>query len=232
MVVNMFVSPAPSCPSRLNLIPNTVRWQLAIELFDTSPAACDVVSFNSVMTSCDKTDQWRLVGHLFAELRCASLEPDLISYTTSSSSLVAQQWQLGLQQFGQMTRVLVPDVVSYSVMISSCGSHWQLAVHLFHAMRAVQVTPNLVSYNALISSCERNSQWQWAAEVFQSIDVIIDVVTLTCTMSALGKGSHWKAAMDLWRTFPQRSLRSNLVTFNTVMSSLERCCSPLLEQRY
>ena len=55
---------------------------------------------------------------------------------------------------------MVPNVITYSAMISACEKGHQLepAMEIFAAMQQQGVVPNVVTYSALISACEKGKQ--------------------------------------------------------------------------
>ena len=75
----------------------------------------DIVSYNSMLTSCDKASEWQMACHVFSSMSSNGMKPDVLSYTTAVSSYIRTlQWQLGLALFHEMTRVVLEaDVVSY-----------------------------------------------------------------------------------------------------------------------
>ena len=74
----------------------------------------DIVSYNSMLSSCDKAFEWQMACHVFS-MTSIGMKADVISYTTAVSSYIrALQWHLGLALFQEMTRVVLEaDVVSY-----------------------------------------------------------------------------------------------------------------------
>ena len=50
--------------------------------------------------------------------------------------------------------VLVPDVITYNALISTCekGEQLERATEIFQAMRQQGMAPNVITYNALISA--------------------------------------------------------------------------------
>lgn len=74
----------------------------------------DIVSYNSMLSSCDKASEWQMACHVFS-MTSIGMKADVISYTTAASSYIrALQWHLGLALFQEMTRVVLEaDVVSY-----------------------------------------------------------------------------------------------------------------------
>ena len=63
---------------------------------------------------------------------------------------------------------MVPNVITYSALISACGKGEQpeRARKFFEEMKQQGVVPNVITYSALISACEKGNQLQQALEIF------------------------------------------------------------------
>ena len=59
---------------------------------------------------------------------------------------------------------VVPDVITYNALISTCekGKQPQRALEVFQAMQQQGVVPDVITYSALISACEKGKQPQQA----------------------------------------------------------------------
>jgi pentatricopeptide repeat protein len=66
---------------------------------------------------------------------------------------------------GRNAAGVTPTVVTYTSLISACGTggQWQKAETAFERMQAAGVTPGVVTYIFLISACGTGAQWQKAA---------------------------------------------------------------------
>ena len=55
---------------------------------------------------------------------------------------------------------MVPDIITYSALISACekGKQPERALQLFEAMKQQGMVPNVITYNTLISACEKGKQ--------------------------------------------------------------------------
>lgn len=96
------------------------RWLVAVDLFAQMAMFFflpDIVSYNSMLSSCDKNSEWQRACHVFST--STGIKADVISYTTAVSSYIrALQWHLGLALFQEMTRVVLEaDVVSYWLVL-------------------------------------------------------------------------------------------------------------------
>ena len=54
---------------------------------------------------------------------------------------------------------VVPNVITYSTLISACekGNELERALEIFATMRQEGVVPNVVTYSALISACAKDN---------------------------------------------------------------------------
>ena len=83
-----------------------------------------------------------------------------------------RQWRRALQLFHSMQRHgVVPDVITYSALISACekGNEPDRALKLFEAMKQQGIVPDVIIYNALISACEKGQQPERALELFEAM---------------------------------------------------------------
>eukprot|EP00913_Durusdinium_trenchii_P007401 g6960.t1 len=119
------------------------QWQTALQLLDTmlsvevwpdvisctsAISACekdariqaDATSFNALISSCDKSEEWEMALHLLEEMLQVDLQPDLITYTCLLNCYeTARQWQRALELFAVLPEIKVtPDKISYNVTVS------------------------------------------------------------------------------------------------------------------
>lgn len=62
--------------------------------------------------------------------------------------------------------------------------------------------PTVQPRNAMQSSLEKSSQWQFAMELLNTMEVSkvqMDVITFSSVMSALGKSSQWPTCLHLFK---------------------------------
>ena len=66
---------------------------------------------------------------------------------------------------------MVPDVITYSGVISACEKSKQAerALEVFKAMRRQCVVPSQITHNALISACAKGKQPEQAMEMFRAM---------------------------------------------------------------
>jgi len=97
---------------------------------------------------------------------------------------------------------IIPDVITYSALISACekGGQAELALKIFDDMRADGIIPNVITYSALISACEKAGKVEWALEVFEDMraaGIIPSVITYSALISACARGGHRADARQL-----------------------------------
>ena len=62
--------------------------------------------------------------------------------------------------------------------------------------------PTVQPRNSMQSSLEKSSQWQFAMELLNTMEVSkvqMDVITFSSVMSALGKSSQWPTCLHLFK---------------------------------
>ena len=66
---------------------------------------------------------------------------------------------------------MMPDVVTYSALISACksGQQPERALELFRDIQRTGMVPNVITYSALISACEKGQQPKQALELFKAM---------------------------------------------------------------
>ena len=208
------------------------NWRLATHLFDSMPKAkvdANVISYNAIISACEKGGQWQRAVHLFDSMRNAKVKADVISYNATISAYEkGGQWQLAVQLFDSMSKAKVDaDVISFSATISACekGGQWQLAAHLLDCMHVVKVNADVIIYNATISACEKGLQWQLAVHLFDSMckaKVDADVISFNATISACEKGGQWQLAVELFDNIHKTKLGADVISYNTTISACEK----------
>eukprot|EP00434_Breviolum_minutum_P037327 symbB.v1.2.033095.t2/scaffold4063.1/size45366/1 len=119
----------------------------------TSPAVCpNVISYNAVLSACEKSRMWEEALEIFQELLDVSLKPDLCSYNALISAAdKCQKCHVALVAFEDMkVSQLQADLITYNALISACrSSHPLLASEFFTSMIQEELQPDVISYIAL-----------------------------------------------------------------------------------
>ena len=140
------------------------HWQHALLVFSSmARLQPNLISFNSLLKSCEKASQWRMALRLLKDMRLRQLRCDIVSYNSTISAFEkASEWQKAIELFQRLTS---PDLFTYNALMSSCekAAQWQKAQQLFFSLSK----PDLISYSALTSAFEKAVRWQRALELIQ-----------------------------------------------------------------
>ena len=126
------------------------------------------------------------------------LKPDLVTINSLLGVLMeAGKWQRCVEMLAEMTErwALVPDVITYSTIISACNRarQWALVSDVSAQMQAAGVASNLITYNALISAAARQGD---AGRAFALRDEMVaqglvpNVVTYSALIAACQHGDR------------------------------------------
>ena len=217
------------------VVKKSLQWQRAIKLFSHPSLKRDVISYNAVISSCEKGLKWRLATEIFNEIRCDGILPNLITYSAAISLLRKgrAQWELAFHFLTHLERVS-PDtsnssgcssLIIFNAVISSCekASQWQLGFEVFRRLSERQL-PDVISYNAVISCCEKGLQWKSALDflTIMSWQVPPSVITYNAAISSCEKCHEWEWALHLFNDMSKQRIRRNIITYNAAMSSCEQ----------
>ena len=126
------------------------------------------------------------------------------------------QWWQALQLFRDMQQQeIVPDVITYSALISACGRGKQLerALEIFDKMQQQGIEPNIITYSALISACAVSNWHNDAMNIFSEMQKK-GVVPKAITCSKL---------MCSWKEFRLRELDVTAAIESAVQAFLTDC---------
>eukprot|EP00397_Hematodinium_sp_SG-2012_P056480 GEMP01069724.1.p1 GENE.GEMP01069724.1~~GEMP01069724.1.p1 ORF type:complete len:310 (+),score=62.08 GEMP01069724.1:56-931(+) len=168
-----------------------------------------VVSYNAVMSACEKGAQWERALSLFHHMITAKgIHPTVISYNAVISACAkGAQWTLALALLRTMrhTHKLKPNDISYNAAVSACekAANWASALSLLRDMRQDAIPPNTISYSAAISACDRGgAHWVHALHLFatmQHLSIHRDTIAYVATISALEHSNQHHIASALYR---------------------------------
>ncbi|CAJ1359658.1 unnamed protein product [Effrenium voratum] len=215
------------------------KWPLALaELGGIEP---DIVTCNSLITSCERSAQWRraiafsemaeadVVSYsaavrcqrwpfalqLLADAASAAVQLNLIAYN-AAASVTAARWRRVLQVLRHICRNhLRQDIITLNAAITSTTSGaWRHSLLLLSTAAPV---PTVVSFNGAISSCEKAVQWQRAALLFEALHHR-STVSFGAVISAFEKAGRWQQAVALWEDAPE----VDLILCNALISACEK----------
>eukprot|EP00438_Fugacium_kawagutii_P003513 Skav229082 [mRNA] locus=scaffold157:194399:195664:- [translate_table: standard] len=185
-----------------------------------------VVSYNSLISACEKGSEWQRAFHCFESISHAKLSPTIVSYGAAISALAKVGfWRDALflsnsMQDGKIT----PDVKSYSACITSCerAAEWRRALDFFQNMCDFRLRPNLVSFNAIISACQKAGQWQRALAIFHGLpgaDLRPDLVSYSALISSLERASLWQWASWYFHCLKTSAISPDVISYNATISA-------------
>ena len=110
---------------------------------------------------------------------------------------------------------MVPNVVTYSALVSACekGEQPQRALELFNAMKQQGVLPNGIAYNALVCACKKGQEPNMVLKVFNSMQrqgVVPNAVTCAA-LHLLLHLARQKVLLNSWSKIPALPTPSSCV---------------------
>ena len=199
------------------------RWEQALSLrvaMERAQISPTVVTFNSLIDACGRSDQHARAVSLFEELEASdTLAPDVVTYNV----LIATHGRAGLaeQALAYLDRMrqarLRPDLLTYNSLISACekAGWWQKALHLLYEMRgAAGLTPDVVSYSAAISPR--------SAHDLPTISPRSPQVSYSAAISACEKGHEWQRALQLLEEMATAGVAPNVYSYSAAISACEK----------
>ncbi|KAK3262832.1 hypothetical protein CYMTET_28338, partial [Cymbomonas tetramitiformis] len=187
----------------------------------------NVITYNSLISACEKGGQWEKALEVFAGMKKAGVEPNVITYSSLISACEkGGQWEKALEVFAGMKKAGVePDVITYNSLISACekGGQWEKALEVFAGMKKAGVEPDVITYSSLISACEKGGQWEKALEVFAGMKkagVEPDVITYSSLISACEKGGQWEKALEVFAGMKKAGVEPDVITCNVLLNAL------------
>eukprot|EP00435_Cladocopium_sp_Y103_P061215 s1061_g22.t2 len=166
------------------------KWREALHAAFTLPILRDVISFNALISACEKGQQWHLALSLFGRMQQEHLQPNVITYSAAISACEqVQQWSMALLLLHEMRQKFVPpNVVTYGAASSACekGQRWSEVLDLLQQMGSEGLQPNVISFTASVRACEKAQRWEIALKLCQEmlrITVAPDVISHRSYMS-------------------------------------------------
>ena len=125
---------------------------------------------------------------------------------------------------GIASRGLVPDVVSYSALISANEKfrRWSSCLQLLGQMDGANVQADTYSYSAAISACEKGYQFDKALallRVMKERSLPANEFTYSAVIGACVQDSGWEEALELLRELRDSGVVPNVVVFSSLISA-------------
>eukprot|EP00434_Breviolum_minutum_P027986 symbB.v1.2.024761.t1/scaffold2368.1/size81091/4 len=226
------------------------RWKIAIQLLedlDTQNLPAGLITFNAVLSTCQKSGQWQRALSILSFLVTYN-SYDLISY--NSAIACGEEWEWAIQLLKDLQcNALEANDVTCSAVISACGQsrEWELGLYLLKESaqnRTCSIITfnsaisNSITYTSTISACEKGQRWQWAMHFMNEMKSRIlkcNSIAYYAVVRACESQHQWQKALELFATFEESSLQGNVLTSSVAFSASEeglkfRRASQLLEQ--
>ena len=127
------------CNAYISQLARRERWSDAVELCASMPKP-DVVTYNSVITACEKSGQWEAAEQVLKEMKAVGVQPDVITHSALISAYEkGGQWERAKATFEEMKAAgMKPTVITYSALISAyeMSNQWARARATFEEMQA------------------------------------------------------------------------------------------------
>eukprot|EP00928_Gymnodinium_smaydae_P043266 TRINITY_DN29029_c0_g1_i1.p1 TRINITY_DN29029_c0_g1~~TRINITY_DN29029_c0_g1_i1.p1 ORF type:complete len:774 (-),score=124.08 TRINITY_DN29029_c0_g1_i1:36-2048(-) len=154
------------------------QWKTALALFVDSSSRLPptVASCVAAISACEGGGS-RVAVALLREMSLAGLRPRIEHFNAAFGALAVDPdpgaWATSLSLLSEAkSRWLVPDDVTYNLVIGACGAHgrWETAVALLAAAQiAAGGSAGLQVYNATATALERARQWEQAIQMLYAM---------------------------------------------------------------
>lgn len=151
------------------------QWEAALVLKDAALASRIrgspnefVVMYNSAISACEKARRWQHSLTLLAELRCARLQPTMVTYGAAITACSRYTvWAAALELWTDLRRERVDtDTAIFTAALNACERNWRTVILLLEELRGEAMEPDLYTYNAALTSLAQGRQWQRALQAF------------------------------------------------------------------
>ncbi|CAE7824097.1 unnamed protein product [Symbiodinium microadriaticum] len=185
----------------LSSLGRSALWQsglvLQASMACSSCMTCDVVTFNTLITSYLKGMHGHRAIRVLPMMKEQLVEPDQATFSsTILACKMVSAWQGAL----------------------ACVQGLSLGM----GDRPCQDSRVL---GAAMAACTKATQWEWALELLHTVDASsgdLDLVLCNTGMAACASGRSWRRALDLLQRLAGDGFRSDVVSLNTCMTASER----------
>ena len=209
------------------------RWQAAFDLATCASEwllQADIVSYNSAAAACAAASPytWQAALSILMYAEGRSLQPDTRSFTAILQGCVATgQWEAALVLLDCMLeREVMMDAFACGAAVGACWGQWEWALHiLFSACDAKSGPGNWqVPAATAMDICSRAGRWESALSILQYAGRVFtpNVVVFGAAMSALERGSMWRATQQLLDRMKSSVVAPNVYVYTAALNSLEK----------
>lgn len=203
------------------------KWRSSLCILDVLKVQLrkDVVSFNTLITACDRSKDWSKALIVFRHCQQDSVETTTVSLGASISACQrSTQWQKALDISMQRGKCVMSNVLRNS-LISACttAGAWQHAMTLA-AGDAGYAGQNLrfdhFTMNTLMCGPGRPGvQWRSAVQMADRMRLPWDLVTYNSAFQVHCDSGEWEPSFQLVQELNKGNLRPNILTVSSLMSS-------------
>eukprot|EP00435_Cladocopium_sp_Y103_P055504 s762_g18.t1 len=205
------------------------KWQTSMWLFECMQLQIveqDAITYNAVISSCEKSKKADLALSLFDEMPRRQIRPTEITYNALISACdKCSYFRQGVDLLKDMNlQGLQSDVITFNALISSCSrlSRVDSALSLFRKMRAASIQPTSVTCSTLIKSCESGKRFATALtlfEDFQRAQVEGNLISYNAVISACGNGGLQKRALKVFEEMSYNQIEADACTYNSLIAA-------------
>jgi len=187
---------------------------------ESDEAKPDIVSLNTVLDAYKRAEKWEACLEFLLKMENERrIKPDVVSVNTAIKACKDNsQYEIALQLFdGMGARGLVPDSVSFTEIIASCGKagDWARALCVFDTAKG----KNVYIWNAIVGAavaCDETDQALIYLKMMRNAGFTPDIVTFTTVMTMCSKREEWEAVLFLATELEQTGLMLSKPLLNQV----------------
>jgi pentatricopeptide repeat protein len=177
----------------------------------------DHVTYGTVLSACEKGEQWDLVLQYAQQMEQRGFELDVLALT---SALKACQ-QLGLAK----------EAVQYLDVMKTKGNSYTRKTSGWKRMGVKQPLqgPDPVAYRLAISACARGGAWQEGIRLLEDFERATgyapDVMAYTAAITGCEYAGEWRRAFVLLDTMRKNGVEPNEVTMAAILGACATACA-------
>ncbi|CAE8638250.1 unnamed protein product, partial [Polarella glacialis] len=226
------------------------NWRISLSLlrqmrgFSCEP---NLITWNTLITSCEKGGQWALAGQFFELIRSRGCTPNIVSYGAGIASWGrGQEWQLALKLLGLLREASIETsaiAVNSAISAASGGSsddklsqkasspnlRWALALALGAELGTAGIPSTSVTLGSLVSACRHNAQWERGLLLLRQrprgnskSDGCAAVATFNSAITACEKSIQWRWALQLVSEMRSCRLPPDPISAGACISACEK----------